>query len=87
MYDSLNMHSLESSLIDIIRAEQDPLKGRTRFPLPTSHFLLPVPVIVTKYVRTPLMQDGTAFPNRLKGHARVASDSFLDEPLFRLSVA
>ncbi|KAG1924624.1 cytoplasmic polyadenylation element-binding protein, partial [Pimephales promelas] len=26
MYDSLNMHSLESSLIDIMRAEQDPLK-------------------------------------------------------------
>lgn len=31
MYDSLNMHSLESSLIDIMRAEQDPLKGKTRF--------------------------------------------------------
>ncbi|KAM9444947.1 cytoplasmic polyadenylation element-binding protein 2 isoform 3-T3 [Clarias gariepinus] len=29
MYDSLNMHSLESSLIDIIRAEQDPLKARS----------------------------------------------------------
>uniref|UniRef100_A0A673BVM9 RRM domain-containing protein n=1 Tax=Sphaeramia orbicularis TaxID=375764 RepID=A0A673BVM9_9TELE len=28
MYDSLNMHSLESSLIDIMRAEQDPMKGR-----------------------------------------------------------
>ncbi|XP_056271059.1 cytoplasmic polyadenylation element-binding protein 2 isoform X2 [Pseudoliparis swirei] len=28
MYESLNMHSLESSLIDIMRAEQDPLKGR-----------------------------------------------------------
>ena len=27
MYDSLNMHSLESSLIDIMRAEQDPMKG------------------------------------------------------------
>ncbi|XP_026884706.2 cytoplasmic polyadenylation element-binding protein 2 isoform X4 [Electrophorus electricus] len=34
MYDSLNMHSLESSLIDIIRAEQDPLKGRSSlFPI------------------------------------------------------
>ncbi|KAK5870431.1 hypothetical protein PBY51_025064 [Eleginops maclovinus] len=34
MYDSLNMHSLESSLIDIMRAEQDPLKGRSSlFPL------------------------------------------------------
>ncbi|XP_062871051.1 cytoplasmic polyadenylation element-binding protein 2 [Trichomycterus rosablanca] len=29
MYDSLNMHSLESSLIDIIRAEQEPLKARS----------------------------------------------------------
>ncbi|KAF7248044.1 Cytoplasmic polyadenylation element-binding protein 2 [Varanus komodoensis] len=27
MYDSLNMHSLENSLIDIMRAEQDPLKA------------------------------------------------------------
>lgn len=27
LYDSLNMHSLENSLIDIMRAEQDPLKG------------------------------------------------------------
>lgn len=31
MYDSLNMHSLESSLIDIMRAEQDPMKGKTAF--------------------------------------------------------
>lgn len=31
MYESLNMHSLESSLIDIMRAEQDPMKGRTEF--------------------------------------------------------
>uniref|UniRef100_A0A671RQJ6 Cytoplasmic polyadenylation element-binding protein 2-like n=1 Tax=Sinocyclocheilus anshuiensis TaxID=1608454 RepID=A0A671RQJ6_9TELE len=31
MYDSLNMHSLESSLIDIMRAEQDPLKGKIHF--------------------------------------------------------
>ncbi|XP_072661587.1 cytoplasmic polyadenylation element-binding protein 2 isoform X12 [Canis lupus baileyi] len=28
MYDSLNMHSLENSLIDIMRAEHDPLKGQ-----------------------------------------------------------
>lgn len=28
MYDSLNMHSLESSLIDIMRAEQDPMKSK-----------------------------------------------------------
>ncbi|XP_077440223.1 cytoplasmic polyadenylation element-binding protein 2 isoform X2 [Vanacampus margaritifer] len=28
LYESLNMHSLESSLIDIMRAEQDPMKGR-----------------------------------------------------------
>ncbi|XP_030642070.1 LOW QUALITY PROTEIN: cytoplasmic polyadenylation element-binding protein 2 [Chanos chanos] len=34
VYDSLNMHSLESSLIDIMRAEQDPLKGRSSlFPI------------------------------------------------------
>lgn len=32
MYDSLNMHSLESSLIDIMRAEQDPMKGRMGCP-------------------------------------------------------
>lgn len=32
MYDSLNMHSLENSLIDIMRAEHDPLKGRWLFP-------------------------------------------------------
>lgn len=32
MYDSLNMHSLESSLIDIMRAEQDPMKGKLGFP-------------------------------------------------------
>lgn len=32
MYDSLNMHSLESSLIDIMRAEQDPMKGKVPFP-------------------------------------------------------
>ncbi|XP_065400866.1 cytoplasmic polyadenylation element-binding protein 2 isoform X10 [Macaca fascicularis] len=34
MYDSLNMHSLENSLIDIMRAEHDPLKGRSSlFPI------------------------------------------------------
>lgn len=33
MYDSLNMHSLESSLIDIMRAEQDPMKGKIAFPV------------------------------------------------------
>ncbi|KAG7228887.1 hypothetical protein INR49_008665 [Caranx melampygus] len=32
MYDSLNMHSLESSLIDIMRAEQDPMKSKIPFP-------------------------------------------------------
>lgn len=31
MYDSLNMHSLESSLIDIMRAEQDPMKSKAPF--------------------------------------------------------
>lgn len=33
MYDSLNMHSLESSLIDIMRAEQDPMKSKAAFSL------------------------------------------------------
>lgn len=42
MYDSLNMHSLESSLIDIIRAEQDPLKGR-------AFFLLPINPVCSKH--------------------------------------
>lgn len=46
MYDSLNMHSLESSLIDIIRAEQEPLKGKTRA-IPSSRFLLPVRFLCT----------------------------------------
>uniref|UniRef100_A0A3Q2PFD6 Cytoplasmic polyadenylation element binding protein 2 n=1 Tax=Fundulus heteroclitus TaxID=8078 RepID=A0A3Q2PFD6_FUNHE len=32
MYDSLNMHSLESSLIDIMRVEQDPMKGKMAIP-------------------------------------------------------
>lgn len=32
MFDSLNMHSLESSLIDIMRAEQDPMKGKAAVP-------------------------------------------------------
>lgn len=37
MYDSLNMHSLESSLIDIMRAEQDPMKGEeAAFPFPST---------------------------------------------------
>ncbi|XP_055043893.1 cytoplasmic polyadenylation element-binding protein 2 isoform X2 [Misgurnus anguillicaudatus] len=40
MYDSLNMHSLESSLIDIMRAEQDPLKGRVGCPHPGADGLL-----------------------------------------------
>ncbi|XP_078534579.1 cytoplasmic polyadenylation element-binding protein 2 isoform X1 [Lissotriton helveticus] len=40
MYDSLNMHSLENSLIDIMRAEHDPLKGRLGYPHPGSDNLL-----------------------------------------------
>lgn len=36
MYDSLNMHSLESSLIDIMRAEHDPMKGKMAFPFQPS---------------------------------------------------
>ncbi|KAM3619268.1 uncharacterized protein V6R79_005416 [Siganus canaliculatus] len=40
MYDSLNMHSLESSLIDIMRAEQDPMKSRVGCPNPGADGLL-----------------------------------------------
>ncbi|XP_066576104.1 cytoplasmic polyadenylation element-binding protein 2 isoform X2 [Amia ocellicauda] len=40
MYDSLNMHSLENSLIDIMRAEHDPLKGRMGYPHPGTDNLL-----------------------------------------------
>ncbi|XP_038647545.1 cytoplasmic polyadenylation element-binding protein 2 isoform X2 [Scyliorhinus canicula] len=41
LYDSLNMHSLENSLIDIMRAEHDPLKGRLGYPHPgTDNFLM-----------------------------------------------
>uniref|UniRef100_A0A667XL56 Cytoplasmic polyadenylation element binding protein 2 n=1 Tax=Myripristis murdjan TaxID=586833 RepID=A0A667XL56_9TELE len=40
VYDSLNMHSLESSLIDIMRAEQDPMKGRVGCPHPGADSLL-----------------------------------------------
>ncbi|KAJ7986527.1 hypothetical protein DPEC_G00340790 [Dallia pectoralis] len=40
LYDSLNMHSLESSLIDIMRAEQDPMKGRVGCPHPGADGLL-----------------------------------------------
>uniref|UniRef100_A0A4W3IDC0 RRM domain-containing protein n=1 Tax=Callorhinchus milii TaxID=7868 RepID=A0A4W3IDC0_CALMI len=41
LYDSLNMHSLENSLIDIMRAEHDPLKGRLGYPHPgTDHLLM-----------------------------------------------
>ncbi|XP_054644577.1 cytoplasmic polyadenylation element-binding protein 2 isoform X2 [Dunckerocampus dactyliophorus] len=40
MYESLNMHSLESSLIDIMRAEQEPMKGRVGCPNPTADGLL-----------------------------------------------
>ncbi|XP_006002241.1 cytoplasmic polyadenylation element-binding protein 3 isoform X2 [Latimeria chalumnae] len=40
MYDTLNMHSLENSLIDIMRAEHDPLKGRMGYPHPGTDNLL-----------------------------------------------
>ncbi|XP_075400634.1 cytoplasmic polyadenylation element-binding protein 2 isoform X3 [Tenrec ecaudatus] len=40
MYDSLNMHSLENSLIEIMRAEHDPLKGRLSYPHPGNDSLL-----------------------------------------------
>ncbi|XP_039199427.1 cytoplasmic polyadenylation element-binding protein 2 isoform X1 [Crotalus tigris] len=41
MYDTLNMHSLENSLIDIMRAEHDPLKGCLNYPhLGTDNLLM-----------------------------------------------
>ncbi|KPP62361.1 cytoplasmic polyadenylation element-binding protein 2-like, partial [Scleropages formosus] len=40
LYDSLNMHSLESSLIDIVRGDQDPMKGRMGLPLQGTDNLL-----------------------------------------------
>ncbi|XP_061094595.1 cytoplasmic polyadenylation element-binding protein 2 isoform X2 [Conger conger] len=40
MHDTLNMRSLESSLIDIMRAEQDPMKGRMGNPHPGTDSLL-----------------------------------------------
>uniref|UniRef100_A0A8C5LV54 Cytoplasmic polyadenylation element binding protein 2 n=1 Tax=Leptobrachium leishanense TaxID=445787 RepID=A0A8C5LV54_9ANUR len=40
MYDSLNMHTLENSLIEIMRAEHDPLKGRLNYSHPGTDSLL-----------------------------------------------
>ncbi|XP_075878432.1 cytoplasmic polyadenylation element-binding protein 4b isoform X2 [Nelusetta ayraudi] len=41
-FDSFNMNTLESSLIDIMRAEQDTLKGRLGFPHPGGDNPLPI---------------------------------------------
>ncbi|KAG5853455.1 hypothetical protein ANANG_G00073640 [Anguilla anguilla] len=41
-FDGFNMHSLENSLIDIMRAEQDSLKGRLGFPHPVGDSSLPI---------------------------------------------
>ncbi|XP_005727991.1 cytoplasmic polyadenylation element-binding protein 4b [Pundamilia nyererei] len=41
-FDSFNMNTLESSLIDIMRAEQDSLKGRLGFPHPGGDNPLPL---------------------------------------------
>ncbi|XP_067084916.1 cytoplasmic polyadenylation element-binding protein 4b isoform X1 [Osmerus mordax] len=41
-FDGFNMHSLENSLIDIMRAEQDTLKGRLGFPHPGGDNPLPI---------------------------------------------
>ncbi|XP_064422840.1 cytoplasmic polyadenylation element-binding protein 4 isoform X2 [Latimeria chalumnae] len=41
-FDNFNMHSLENSLIDIMRAEQDSLKGRLNYSHPGSDSPLPV---------------------------------------------
>uniref|UniRef100_A0A0G2JY45 Cytoplasmic polyadenylation element binding protein 2 n=1 Tax=Rattus norvegicus TaxID=10116 RepID=A0A0G2JY45_RAT len=50
MYDSLNMHSLENSLIDIMRAEHDPLKGRLSYPHPGTDNLLMLNVCICSYI-------------------------------------
>ncbi|KAG7464791.1 hypothetical protein MATL_G00169440 [Megalops atlanticus] len=41
-FDGFNMHSLENSLIDIMRAEQDSLKGRLGFSHPAGDNPLPI---------------------------------------------
>ncbi|KAL0994726.1 hypothetical protein UPYG_G00126340 [Umbra pygmaea] len=41
-FDGFNMHSLENSLIDIMRAEQDTLKGRLGFTHPLGDSPLPI---------------------------------------------
>ncbi|XP_056123806.1 cytoplasmic polyadenylation element-binding protein 4b isoform X1 [Rhinichthys klamathensis goyatoka] len=41
-FDGFNMHSLENSLIDIMRAEQDTLKGRLGFTHPGGDSTLPI---------------------------------------------
>ncbi|XP_036403774.1 cytoplasmic polyadenylation element-binding protein 4 isoform X4 [Megalops cyprinoides] len=41
-FDGFNMHSLENSLIDIMRAEQDSLKGRLGFSHPAGDSPLPI---------------------------------------------
>ncbi|XP_041078713.1 cytoplasmic polyadenylation element-binding protein 4-like isoform X1 [Polyodon spathula] len=41
-FDGFNMHSLENSLIDIMRAEQDSLKGRLGFSHPGADSPLPI---------------------------------------------
>ncbi|XP_010869440.1 cytoplasmic polyadenylation element-binding protein 4b isoform X1 [Esox lucius] len=41
-FDGFNMHSLENSLIDIMRAEQDTLKGRLGFTHPGGESPLPI---------------------------------------------
>ncbi|KAJ8337626.1 hypothetical protein SKAU_G00365920 [Synaphobranchus kaupii] len=41
-FDGFNMHSLENSLIDIMRAEQDSLKGRLGFSHPGGESSLPI---------------------------------------------
>ncbi|XP_078087284.1 cytoplasmic polyadenylation element-binding protein 4b isoform X1 [Mustelus asterias] len=66
LYDTLNMHSLESSLIDIMRAEQDPLKGRLNYAHPGSDN--PLPINARTY-------------GRRRGHSSLfpVEDGFLDD--------
>ncbi|XP_036403772.1 cytoplasmic polyadenylation element-binding protein 4 isoform X2 [Megalops cyprinoides] len=65
-FDGFNMHSLENSLIDIMRAEQDSLKGRLGFSHPAGDS--PLPINARNY-------------GRRRGHSSLfpMEDSFADD--------
>uniref|UniRef100_A0AAZ3QS95 RRM domain-containing protein n=1 Tax=Oncorhynchus tshawytscha TaxID=74940 RepID=A0AAZ3QS95_ONCTS len=62
-FDGFNMHSLENSLIDIMRAEQDTLKGRLGFTHPGGESPLPINGHSSLFP----MEDG--FPDDERGYA------------------